>query len=59
MQHLSAKINVQGQQPEKKLRVTGGFTSSNSSNYDYEVNIHNLIYLNFLCLLFLISYFQP
>jgi hypothetical protein len=40
MQQHSSNVNVQGQPPEKKLRVTGGYTSGDQSNYDYQVNTY-------------------
>jgi len=39
MQQHSSNVNVQGQPPEKKLRVAGGYTNGGDpSNYDYQVN---------------------
>jgi hypothetical protein len=36
---LIQQQSIPGQPPEKKLRVTGGFTNgSDASNYDYQVN---------------------
>jgi hypothetical protein len=45
MQQHSSNVNVQGQPPEKKLRVNGGYTNGDSSNFDYQVKyLHLFIY---------------
>jgi len=52
MQQHSSNVNGQGQPPEKKLRVTGGYTNGDTSNYEYQVKylylfIYNLT-MNFI-----------
>jgi hypothetical protein len=50
---LMQQQSVQGQPPEKKLRVNGGYTNGNdTSNYDYQVNCQFSISISilFLCI---------
>lgn len=37
MNQHTTNINVQGQPPEKKIRVAGNFTTAEGSTYDYQV----------------------
>lgn len=39
MQQHTSNVNAQGQPPEKKMRVVGGFNNNDQSNYDYQVMI--------------------
>ena len=38
MQQHPSNVNVQGQPPEKKLRVSGNYTAGDPTNYEYQVN---------------------
>jgi hypothetical protein len=47
MQQHTSNINVQGQPPEKKLRVAGNYTGGDPTNYDYQVN-RDTFFFNFI-----------
>jgi hypothetical protein len=46
MQQHTSNVNVQGQPPEKRLRLTGSYNNGDPPNYDFQVNMHISYFVN-------------